>query len=741
MCKGCKGEDMKIIKFIVKEDFFKGSIRLISTILVLLVLLSGCGGGGGGGGVARSSSSSGSTSQNSITECYNCHADGLIAKYAAENIFSLWRNGPHGNYEGAGYIGYPAYSGLTSGCLTCHDERGDGELLYSYYLSSGISFLGTVNRPLVGCESCHGSGDSHFGVGPIPYPDPGASICGNCHNTDTHLTGSPMKPESGSIYSKYQTSPHADSIKAAHYASGSTTDVKARCSKCHTDEGAKLYKNVTGGYATLVTALPDSLAPVANATVVCRTCHDAHDPGKLLKPAGSGTSSEYETCTNCHQTADGYHGENSSYSWSGGSVGSGTLDTSEIIYDSHFDDGTTTDIEGYNIDESSNRSCRGCHDQHNADTTINVEWANSAHGGLILTTTQDVVTHKYTVTENEGPAWVHYDFKGKTAPNDRKACQRCHTATGFRNLADNPATYDPASNNFSYLSGEQREMLYCWACHSSNSGDLRDPGAFANVAPYSAPAARISAVPDLNGSNLCMSCHSGRLNGQFIKDYGTISGKNFATFNSHYLADGGILFRTIGYEFNSLDYSNGVTFAHDTIGTTGSTDGNGGPCVGCHMMTDDDHPNHTLEPVEKDISDQVTDIKVYNKVCSKCHGNKSTLISTLNTRETQYEAALDALQTQLENNGLYYGSAYPYFYSDAGLTTQYTAWPDEDTLGAAFNFNLLKHIPAAYVHNREYTRKLIYDSIDFLDDGILNRTVGVALGGSGDAYDYLNGTR
>jgi hypothetical protein len=730
---------MKIIKFIVKEGFFPESIRLISMILMPLVLLLGCGGGGGGGGVARSSSSSGSTSQYSITDCYNCHADGLIAKYASENIFSSWRNGPHGNYEGTSYTGYPAYIDLTSGCLTCHDERGDGELLYSYYLSSGSSFLGTVNRPLVGCESCHGTGDSHFGIGPIPYPDPDAGICGNCHNTNTHLTGSPQKLESGSIYSSYTTSPHAGSIKAAHYAAGSTTDVKARCSKCHTDEGAKLYKDVTGGYATLVAALPDSLAPVANATVVqCRTCHDAHDPGKLLKPAGSGTSSEYETCTNCHQTADGYHGENSSYSWSGGSVGSGTLDTSEIIYDSHFDDETTTDIEGYNIDESSDRSCRGCHNQHNVDTTINEEWANSSHGGLILTTTQDAVTHKYKVTETEGPAFVHYDFKGTS----RQACQRCHTATGFKNLADNPATYDPANNDFSYLSGEQREMLYCWACHSSNAGDLRDPGAFAIVAPYTAPASRINAVPDLNGSNLCMSCHSGRLNGQYIKDYGTISGKNFGTFNSHYLADGGILFRTIGYEFTGLDYSNVTGFAHASIGTTGGTDGDQGPCVGCHMLTDDDHPNHELEPVEKDGTGLATDIKVFTKVCSGCHSEgKATLISTLNTRETQYSAALDALQTQLQNNGLYYGSAHPYFYSDAGLTTAYTAWPDKDTLGAAFNFNLLMNIPAAYAHNSQYTRKLIYDSIDFLDDGTLNRSVEASLGGSGDAYDYLNGTR
>jgi hypothetical protein len=247
-------------------------------------------------------------------------------------------------------------------------------------------------------------------------------------------------------------------------------------------------------------------------------------------------------------------------------------------------------------------------------------------------------------------------------------------------------------------------------------------------------------VPDLKGSNICMCCHSGRLNGQYIKDYGTIAGQNFGTFNSHYLADAGIVFRTIGYEFASLDYTNVIGFAHDRIGTTGGTDGDNGPCVGCHMLTDDDHPNHKLEPVEKDGSGAVTDIKVYTKVCSRCHGDKATLISTLNTRDTGFNDALDRLKTQLAGKGIYYGTAHPYFYSDAGLTTAYTAWPDKDTLGAAFNYNMFQHIPKAYVHNREYTRKLIYDSIDFLDDGLLNNSVLTTIG-AGDAYDYLNGTR
>ncbi|MCK4910918.1 MAG: hypothetical protein KAR83_04725, partial [Thermodesulfovibrionales bacterium] len=70
----------------------------------------------------------------------------------------------------------------------------------------------------------------------------------------------------------------------------------------------------------------------------------------------------------------------------------------------------------------------------------------------------------------------------------------------------------------------------------------------------------------------------------------------------------------------------------------------------------------------------------------------------------------------------------------------FTAWPDLATLGAAYNLALLDHEPGAYVHNSKYTRMLIFDSIDFLEDGvgIMNGIVNSAYVGNSVAYDYLN---
>ena len=144
--------------------------------------------------------------------------------------------------------------------------------------------------------------------GGLPLARPDAARCGACHNAsfDHNL----YHPEADHIVEDYRGSLHSASINAHVYAEGSTTDVQALCSKCHTDEGAKRYRGVSGGLDALEAALPDTLPAVAGATPVqCRTCHDRHDPGKLLLEGTNSASAEYRTCTACHQTADSFHGE------------------------------------------------------------------------------------------------------------------------------------------------------------------------------------------------------------------------------------------------------------------------------------------------------------------------------------------------------------------------------------------------------------------------------------------------
>ncbi len=735
--------------------------------------------------------------------CLVCHGTGVQ--------FVGWLRGPHGNQEDRiGYAtlpgtlessGFPAYYGApglrtSPDCsASCHDPLEDGQKL-----STGLS--GNVPRPVVGCESCHGGGANHYGSGPIPFPRPDFTQCGQCH--DKKFAHNQYHPEGDEILEKYVASPHASSlVNPAIFAAG-TTNVQARCSKCHTDEGARRYKNVGGGYAALADALPDFLPPLAGATrVQCRTCHDPHDPKKLLlaeKTDGSGQrveSAEHRTCTACHQTADAIHGPASAYAWSEYQVGQGTFNASRVLYDTHFDDAATDAIEGYVLDRRSDRACRGCHDVHAADTTINRQWARSGHGGRILEAKEEaakVVGNASPVfaaatTKHDAPAWVYYDFKEVA----RQGCQHCHTTTGFRNYADslvaiarargqNPAAdvtalrYDPAKNVFG-ATGKQREMLYCYGCHADNAGGVRNPGPVT-----SAYGTLTIPYPDAGRSNVCVPCHAGRQSGQNVAIVSNFANQSFV--NAHYLAAAGLLYRTIGYEYPGRDYADPPFFRHARIGTTTSATGSGqavdtgagGPCVGCHL--DGDRPNHRFLPYQFDAADQPAAVTV---VCSKCHaGDHAKTLATLETSRTRFKDALQLLETQLAKRGLHFYEAHPYFYSapyrtdyvesgtcsdnlpllnwKTGGTTRFT-WntttrrcvgtigesgldnTGAGNLGAAFNFNLLMHEPAAWAHNRYYAKRLVYDSIDWLDDGALNLSVEATVDALPGETSYKAGAR
>ena len=797
-----------------------------------------------------------------IDTCFKCHADGSLGKFpamignsGAPNVG--WLYSPHGNYEsvdqnfqpidlGIYNVGFPfyAFSEWNDTCQTCHDALGDGQKISTVYSLYGPG-IGLVNRPIVACESCHGPGGNHYGLGPIPYPRPAAGQCGQCHNKTFPTDHLQFHPEGASIYEDYQSAPHAKSINAHVLVSGSTTDVTALCSRCHTDEGVKLYAAGVPGTASHddITAFftNNPVSNVADATPVdCKTCHDVHNQGKsFLAAATTGPpahSEEFVTCTTCHQLLkadetlldNGYHAP---YDKSGATVNSHSS-ADEIIADTHYDDPSTPDIEGYIVNPAGTHSglsgntnqgiCTDCHNPHQADITINQQWAQSAHGGFILNI-KEAATNVYTaaVTDTDASAWVHYDFK--THPS-YDACQRCHTATGFRNFANAPTTYNAAANTF-VAAGSQKELLYCWACHTSTKGDLRNPNQFVapsyvvgtaavtngsatvtgtgtswssgntpvgslfqvsgdattyiiqtinsttqitlttpytgtdnaaagyTISPYILPAGR--GITGISGSFVCVSCHAGRETGEYIKSYPGSLTTNFGSFNSHYLAAAGILFRTVGYEYSGPTYSNPTNFAHDAIGVSVTGTGTNGPCVGCHM---ENAQSHLFLPTERDPNtDQITGI-TSNAVCAVCHGTGSLPTAmtpdVLNTLETQYNAALAAFQGALNLKGICWTSVYPYFNvydttNNVCTTTGYTAWPDKDTLGAAFNMNIFEHMPMAFVHNSMYTQRLIFDSIDFLDNGTLDGNISSTVNGlaptyitaqqATDALTFLNG--
>jgi len=331
----------------------------------------------------------------------------------------------------------------------------------------------------------------------------------------------------------------------------------------------------------------------------------------------------------------------------------------------------------------------------------------------------------------------------------------------------------------------QNEMLYCWGCHNNaGTGALRVDGAM--TLDYKAAttdttnivlAAPVRAGVANGKSAACVSCHAGRGNvvslmGTTASDPGrvldiTTTPKNTASATStHYLNAAATIFKDatkVGYEFVGGSYANPSYYKHNWLG-----------CADCHMP----NKSHKFEVVEKNATGAVT--ALLGTSCVGCHTtwtDGALAVSVIEEEAEGYKQALELLDAALIAKGYVWTPNHPYFMLDANADGAITAadklakftdpttgavayypvptttvaaltkaagwtdvdknnvindldvanvgplWPNEGDLGAAHNYNYLFHEPGAYAHNRKYAKRLIWDSIDWLDNGALNGSI------------------
>jgi mono/diheme cytochrome c family protein len=425
-----------------------------------------------------------------------------------------------------------------------------------------------------------------------------------------------------------------------------------------------------------------------------------------------------------------------------------------------------------------------------------VDVAGTASGTTTLVESIIVTTvGEAAATQATAPAWNHYDWSGTS----RQACQRCHTATGASNYLSGPATYNAANNSFTHLydnatkkywstssrAATQREMLYCWGCHENVSGEaggIRNPGAITADWNYNGAKAQF---PDTGSSNVCIACHVGRDSGETITSKPTASFDNTGFVNSHYMSVAGLMYVKIGFtafvdpstvigtstygaSLTSTDDGGAVRSTHRNFGSTAMIGDHGitasdtqflsnGPCVTCHLTKETGKDRHHTLEIDK---------HAFNNVCVKCHDeehgtpltedNFATLF--LEEQSEVFQDALTVAKTILKNKYhiTYNPAAHPYFFDDDAANAAVTNWTRpvalpgaggtalslddaKKLMGACFNVNLLAREPGAFAHARTYTRRLIYDSIDFLDDQTINMTTGATVLAADPAI-YVKGT-
>jgi hypothetical protein len=402
-------------------------------------------------------------------------------------------------------------------------------------------------------------------------------------------------------------------------------------------------------------------------------------------------------------------------------------------------------------------NCRACHNPHNNTLTQNHrDWAKSLHG------------------DPKGVAWTHYDFK----QDQYAACSRCHTTTGYINFVTSGFTVP--TKGFATPGDNSHQLLACNACHASYDykNSLRKVPPF--TAAYSNNNGATASFPDVGESNLCIPCHSGRAGGQNINKINDFRNASFV--NPHYLAAAGLMYMQIGFtNFTSFaapigTSTYGKTLSPDNVTTPGGIAGgtssthrkfgtsliNGdshkpsffvpgvfdknGPCVTCHLNAYgvDKRPGsgHSLK----------IDQNAYNQVCVNCHTSENTVpLNAANFRKVFLEPQSEAFETALDlikqllltrYQIIFDETANPYFFDQKLPLVNGKKQPVKDwtrggsvdgrkLMGACFNLNLLTRDPAAYAHARSYSRRLVYDSIDFLDDGTMNLSVSATALNSG----------
>lgn len=388
-------------------------------------------------------------------------------------------------------------------------------------------------------------------------------------------------------------------------------------------------------------------------------------------------------------------------------------------------------------------NCRKCHNPHDTSSASQVahDWALSGHG-------------------NVTKARTNADFKtrGTYQPVNttfQYFCVRCHTTTGFVNFVNTgfqsqapfagpgypvvqngPVTVAPGASQPTDTPSldKSKEVTGCDACHDDGKGNaygyrVRQIGAAviyhnfssANSAPTIKLNNKPRTFPNLGDSNVCVPCHAGRGAGSMIFD-AQAAGMNFQNTNSpgaHDRASALTLFQNGGgYEFPGMNYTN-PSFQHAKVGLANfNGTGNHGPCVACHMSGAN---THTFSPVSLDSTGAVN--AIVSTACNWCHNGVTTMnmpVAAFNTRKSGYQAALvmlNAIRTgktaTLPNRNTNYEAVY--------------VGGGANTMGAVFNYGLLSNDTGAFAHNSLYARRLVWDSIDWLDNGVLDNDVVAAI--------------
>lgn len=748
----------------------KGRNRLISVFLAALAAsaLFACGAADDDrklyeGGAATAATAVG------MDVCATCHL-GMVEEWLAT---------PHANMNPAdpsnlGYAGTPDIAGIAACTQTCHNPDLDvtaGTLYDSNHLIPNVT--GPVGgRPVVGCEACHGLGSNHNGSGPIgPTRLLATSFgavsvsgqvrtCNDCHELLDTTTGG---VDAALVHSVTLPTGTEYQLTDTHYATGGDFSGPNMANK-----------NRITGYAM----------SYASETA-CTDCHNPHKSTEIIrewaKSAHADMTANFDSDSNyttLDPTADplGYFsGAWAHYNWSCttvcGPTGSRTacqrchtttgfaayadaLKRGDAVNAQAIAAGTAPPVPYSAAFKPEMLKCNGCHSDNKG----------SLRNPGPITANYDVVV--------SGTTRSKFSFAYPDVSNSN-ICMACHTAREAGDSIKNLNTGQAGTSAFDFTNSSFISSHYLSAGGTMFrvTGYEFDGRSYENLSIYKHFMIGTSAVPNTGTNGPCIGCHMSRPGGngdhlflpvnrgQLVYGTGTVA----VTNSSPAVTGTGTTWTTAGMinvatdvmrVYSGMDYRDyGIQAVTTDTSITLETPFAGSTAIGVTYAI---------------IRPAVTGIA--SEVCINCHTESGAggLLDLLKERKAGFAEALEALKDQLAlKKSFFFVPVYPYFFTAAydptyieatasphcqknlgvknwqtGGTSTFswsgtsctstlnaagTAGTGKHNMGVAFNFVLLEHDPGGYVHNRMYVKRLIYDSIDWLDDSLMNYSVGNTL--------------
>jgi hypothetical protein len=288
-------------------------------------------------------------------------------------------------------------------------------------------------------------------------------------------------------------------------------------------------------------------------------------------------------------------------------------------------------------------------------------------------------------------------------------CAKCHSTSGYLDWLGE----DGSASNAVDQDAPLGTVITCMVCHNPSAHKLAEVAfhSGAQIRPVRVEAACVSCHQTLQSTDGIQMA----LNG-LVED---AVAANLSFVNPHYKSSASIQFGSLarsGYQYPGQSYAG--RFAH---------------APGAESCTDCHNP-HSLA--------------VQTNKCAACHANVVGRddLASIRMQKSDYDGDLDAiegirfevktLQEQLleaiqgyartvaQKPVVYHPDQFPYFFVDANANgsadaaeinngNRYNAWTPR-LLKAAYNYQLVKKDPGAYVHNPRYVIQLLQDSLSDL---------------------------